>query len=127
MLFQTNEEAQMNCRQLQVLLGLQDWEVACELVDSLDHSARMAEVLYQVKKKMATISILKSGDNHLRSLLHELIHLMLAWMDPLMKKNPLADILLEQTVHAFSLTCLNLLAAAKQQIPKESISSGPEA
>ena len=117
----------MNCRQLQVLLGLQNWTITCTLVDSLPKKGK-ANICYDVLKTNADIKISKAvSEDHLQSLLHELIHASLAWMDPLMKKNPLANLLLEQTVNSLSVAFVNLIVAAKQQIPKESVSSGPEA
>lgn len=94
-------------------LRLCDWQIAIQIVkkaDGLNH-AYAADVDFRVYKKTALIRLMCEEDydvsdvpqDHEFSVVHELVHLHYAPLEPLLEKcSPLSDVMLEQSVNALA-------------------------
>ncbi len=91
MIFSSDWNAQLACDIWQERLGLLDWDIVVRIVRAAKFSnpEKMGEVQYNRLKKMAVILFLDPQDydnayfpqDHERTLVHELRHLQLSWMD----------------------------------------------
>lgn len=117
MLFTSDEDAQSTCRDLQVLMGLQNWTIQLEMVEDLPEGTN-ARVRYVSRYHSATILLLRTAKNQVRTLVHELMHVSWHWLDALVSAdNKLFDLLLEQTITAQAEMFYNLFAAARAAVP----------
>jgi hypothetical protein len=126
--YQTEAEAQQAAEQFQALLGLSHWSIKVRFADDL--KTDYANVFTNENKRHALIRLatreayLKSSAgqpmaefsdfDHERTLIHELLHLLLAPLDPLIEPNPLSAQIIETAVHSISITIKNLLDAARR-------------
>jgi hypothetical protein len=114
MIFANSEQAQQACQKLQAIMGLSDWDVKV-YVGLVPERGSQASVQYSAERREAYITLMNPAywdpgcqweQNHLRSLVHELTHLMLAGMDAFAPKDPVAltawNVMQEQIINAFS-------------------------
>lgn len=128
-IFTDVETARNTCENLQTLLGVRDWDVVVVLKDELP-KGKKAMVEYVVGCKSAVISLLADDRlgklDHQRSLIHELLHLLLSPLDLLIRKNPLAEIVLEQVVNSLAKTVSALLDTIRQNAIQEAVRQASE-
>ena len=118
-------EAQESAEQFKRLLGLTHWTVKVKLVSELE---ALGIVISNVNKRHANIKLITRegydkapGDkddffefDQEMTLIHELLHLHLAPLDPLIEENPLSAQIIENTVHSISLVIKQLLESARR-------------
>jgi Zn-dependent M32 family carboxypeptidase len=92
MIYPGNKEAEEACKDWQARLSLLDWDVKVRIVrgSELSRNETMGQVDYSRAKKMAIIRLIDPIDHeenepfpldHEEVLVHELMHVVLAWMD----------------------------------------------
>lgn len=135
--YTTVAEAQEATKTFQHLLSLTHWDVRVEIVDNLGN--RLGEVNHNINKRQAIIR-LRSAEtavtqqegsvfmtvDHERTLIHELLHLHLAPLDPLIETNPLSEQIIETAVHTLSFAIKNLLDVARRSSIANTSISGNE-
>jgi len=115
------EKLQDLAEQWQTALRLRDWDVDVRLARAKDMSGKgdKGECSYNLAKKHAVVKILDPRDykddfaeqDHEYTLVHELLHLHFAGLDAAVTDGKLADLVLEQGIHACATLMTELLRA----------------
>jgi hypothetical protein len=134
MIFTDDEQLRAACERWKKVLRLQDWIVDVQLVRRESFSdGESASVEYNLFERTALVRVLDSRDyagedqNHEISLVHELVHLMLAGLDPLIKDNGMADVVLERSVRTIAVALVQMLEALRQTSCTTEITSTEDA
>jgi hypothetical protein len=133
----TNEQAQDLCDRWQSALRLGGWEIDVQIVrqgDLSDHN-NSAEIRYSIPHLHAVLSLLDPNDydgdspqDHEVSIVHELLHLRFAGLDPKIKGDAMADMVMEQAICTCALVMVQLKRAANSEEPTtETVSAEPVA
>ena len=126
------DKLQEIAEQWQTALRLRDWDIEVSLCRAKDMGkSRNGEAHYNLLKKHAVINVLDPRDykdpfmpqDHEYTLVHELLHLHFAGLDPAITANALADLVLEQGIHACATLMTELLRA--MQAAKAARSESP--
>ena len=114
-IIETIEELQELCDDWCKRLGMENWDIKLKLVKQKEIEDKMAEVSWNVKKRMAIIKVLRHEEyedtfwphDMEASLVHELLHLQFCAFDNFEEGNPL-EISLEQSVEQLAVTLVGL-------------------
>ena len=122
----TNEQAQDLCEKWQSALRLGGWDIDAQVVRRADLSDQTnnAEIRYSIPHSQAVLSLLDPEDydgdgpqDHEVSIVHELLHLRFAGLDPRIKGDAMADMVLEQAICTCALVMVQLKRAANSVEP----------
>jgi hypothetical protein len=128
LIYSSNEEAQAAADQLSKLMQLTHWSVKVK-IDTFDDK-RFGNVAYSINKRLATIRLLDPAAfqpdsaityelDHERTLIHELAHLYLAPLDPLIETNPLSEQIIENAVESISIMVQSLLDVGRRRVQEQ--------
>ena len=104
MIYESDEELQEACQDLQKCLRLNDWNVIAVLKELDDDINGCID--FEEDNRTAVIEINKDKDNHRSTLIHELLHLHFWWVS---KKNKVNWHLLEHAIHSIEGFCEGLI------------------
>ena len=137
--YSSETEAQQAAEAFQRLLGLTHWVVKIKLVPELENA--LGIVNSNGNKRQALIRLItregyeKANNSDAKefcefdqeqTLVHELLHLHLAPLDPLIEENPLSGQIIENAVHALSIVIKQLLDTARRSSSVSSNSADNE-
>jgi hypothetical protein len=114
------DKLQEIAEQWQTALRLRDWDIEVHVCRVKDMGkSRNGEVHYNLLKKHAVINVLDPRDykddfmpqDQEYTVVHEMLHLHFAGLDPAIQESKLADLVLEQGIHACATLMTELLRA----------------
>lgn len=111
-------EAQEACNVWKKILKLSDWDIVVRIgrASQMRNLSRMGQVSYTLNKRSAVITLLDPEDysnsiwplDHELTLVHELVHLHLAFTDPFIDSHDALNTFLEQAVESLSTALVGL-------------------